>query len=667
MTPTGTGHPWERRLVLLRCRQPGIGTALALCLLMIPLAACRPAVQQQDLVETDRGRDNGPPPDDGLSGEEISPLDGVDRDPDASLAEHDAAMANMIVSGGPVISDKKSYNLSIRLRGERLLEGATSDVWALKKRAFVGTFDSPCGDGTGDNESGIRIFDVRGEGEAEEAGFIPSVLGSRANDLKVAEMNGRWILVHSNELCAAGGRGGLEIWNVKDPTDPEHLASVQTDDVNGFLRDELGFVDFGVHNLYLITQGERHYVAAVVGSEFGNFQIFDITDPTSPKLAGFWGSEELRMAELGLDPSTVPDLGDAEFGVILDLDAWLFDGFGASRNRSLHDITISADGTKAYLSNWDAGLVLLDISDPTDPTLVSVAIDPVNGSRDGEVNSHAAWPNEDGTVVIETEEDFDVFSGEQILSNSTFGDVPTNTIPGVGISTNAGSDLELNPGNDVTVAATSIMVNSGPLAPTVYSAEEGAGTQPRIADTGPITGDAVFVGLGCDPLAEDLTGKIAIARRGACFFSDKLANAAAAGAAAIVIANNVPDSAWGGVRIWDYSDPANPELVSTFDTTCSAIPANSNCDPRGTYTAHNVIVERDRAYLSWYSDGVLVLDISDPANPVETARFHETGAEFESSNGGIQEVWGIYKDGPDIFASDRNGGLYVFRIGNAKP
>lgn len=256
------------------------------------------------------------------------------------------------------------------------------------------------------------------------------------------------------------------------------------------------------------------------------------------------------------------------------------------------------------------------------------------------------------------------------MSNFTFQNRPTNTIPGVGISTVAGDDFEANQtGNNVTVDATSVTVNSGPLAGNVYPAVEGAGNQPRFADTGPLTGEAVWIGRACngDPIlnASDFDpGDIAIVRRGVCFFGDKLANAAALGAAAIVIANNIAvDTVWGGVRIWDYSDPENPVLASTFNTVCSANPSAIGCDPRGTYSVHNVIVERDRAYFSWYSDGVLILDISDPYNPVEVARYHQEGPEFEAGNGGIQNFWGIYKEpnSPWIYASDRNGGLYVLK------
>lgn len=84
-----------------------------------------------------------------------------------------------------------------------------------------------------------------------------------------------------------------------------------------------------------------------------------------------------------------------------------------------------------------------------------------------------------------------------------------------------------------------------------------------------------------------------------------------------------------------------------------------------------MIVEGNLAYISWYSDGVVVLDISDPYNPLEVARYHESGEEFEARNGGIQDFWGVYKipNEPWIYASDRNGGLYILKAygaGSAK-
>lgn len=595
-------------------------------------------------------------------------------DPDDGLAHEDpsAAIETLDLSTIGVISDgpqaKVTKNLTIAGRGVRLLPGATTDVWALDRFAYIGTFNSPCGDGTGDNGSGVRIFDTRNVSKPVAIAPIPSVAGSRINDVKVAHMNSGTILVHSNESCA-GGPGGFEVYDVADPRHPVHLAHVQVDDSNATLRTAFGVVDVGVHNLFLFTQGTRDYVGLQAEGEFGSFQIYELTDPASPAFVGAWGAEELCTANFcSSDPEneTDPD-------VILDtIFGWMRTGFGGSQNRYLHDVTVTPDGTRAYLSSWDAGLVLLDISDPTDPQVVSVALDPVHGSLDGEVNSHAAWPTADGSVVVETEEDFNAWEPIRPLGNFTFGTNATNTIPGVGVSTTTGNAFEASQtGNDVTVVASSVTVNSGPLAGNVYPAVEGAGSQPRLADTGPITGEAVWIGRACnaDPILNAGAidpGDVAVVRRGACTFAEKLANAVVAGASAIVVSNNITGSTpWSGVRIWDYADPENPVLASTFDTVCSALAVfdPAKCDERGTYSVHNVIVEGSRAYFSWYSDGVLILDISDPYHPVEVARYHEAGPEFETRNGGIQNFWGIYKvpDEPWLYASDRNGGLYILK------
>jgi hypothetical protein len=605
----------------------------------------------------------GPGEDDGYEGE----LHGHGApDPSLPLMEHDASTANEIVSEGP--SGKVTKNLVVAGRGERLLPGGTTDVWAHEGYAYIGTFNTPCGTGAGFGSGelvddllgpGIAVFDVRNNNNPEYVGSIPSVAGSRTNDVKVATMNAGTILAHTNEPCD-GGPGGFELYNVDDPLAPEHLASVQTDDINELLRESFGFADFGVHNTWLFTQGSKDYVAAVVESEFGNFQIFDITDPTSPMLVGAWGAESL------FDPA-VNWFTTTDFNQILLADAYLFDGFGSSQNRFLHDVTVSEDGTKAYLANWDAGLVLLDISDPTSPEFVSQAINPSAG--DGEVNSHQAWPTSDGTVVVETEEDFSAWVESNPPGNLTFGEgSPETPLPGTAVSTDVGDDFEANQtGNVGTVDGDSLVVESGPLAGNTYPAIELAGDQPKFSITGPISGKIVYIGRACDgdPLlnaGEFVDGGIAVVRRGACTFREKNFNAADIGADAIVIANNNENSPWGGIRIWDYADETNPKLASTFDTVCSAASEPiDDCDERGTYSVHNVVVEGDKVYVSWYSDGVLVLDISDPYNPVEVARYNETGPEFETENGGIQDVWGIYKvpDSPSIYASDRNGGLYV--------
>ncbi|NIT77490.1 MAG: hypothetical protein GWO44_11520, partial [Thermoplasmata archaeon] len=81
----------------------------------------------------------------------------------------------------------------------------------------------------------------------------------------------------------------------------------------------------------------------------------------------------------------------------------------------------------------------------------------------------------------------------------------------------------------------------------------------------------------------------------------------------------------------------------------------------GTYSSHNVIVEttgnKVKAYVSWYSDGMLILDVTDAYNPVEVGRYLDNEV---NENGEPNDFWGVYKvpNDPYLYGSDRNGGLY---------
>jgi hypothetical protein len=616
------------------------------------------------------------PEDDSAGNREAVPMEA--QDPQAAFGLLDSA----VIGGGTTA--KKTKNLALRGRGKRLVPQATTDVWVHERFAYTGTFDSPCG---GEEGAGVWVWDVRNKNRPRFAGIIESEPGSRSNDVKVADMNSGEILVHTNETCGPGGLGGFEIYDIDRPRNPVHLATVRIHEPNEVLRTEFGGVNRGVHNLYLFTQGRRDYVALATHGNawFGSTQIFEITDPRNPRFVSAWGPELLCEEDFCSDDpynETDPD-------VLVDtINEWIFGtgrtpGFGASTIRSVHDITVTENGKLMYAAAWDSGLVLLDISDPANPEVVSIALDPENGSLDGEVNSHSVWPSEDGDIVVEGEEDFAAWVTVQPPGNLTFGTgTPAAPLPGTAVSTSAGDDFEANQtGNTGTVDADSVEVTSGALAGETYPAIELAGDQPKFGDVGPVSGDIVWIGRACsatdtmpaDPIlnADAIAdGGIAVVRRGACTFREKNFNAAAAGADAVVISNNLRnDTPWNGIRVWDYSDPRNPVLASTFHTRCSASPTPiPECDPLGTYSVHNVIVEttgrRVKAYLSWYWDGMLVLDVTDPYEPKEIARYFDNSPDFLESNGGLpHDFWGVGKEvgKPWIYGSDRNGGLYVFK------
>src|SRR5207302_1054399 len=107
----------------------------------------------------------------------------------------------------------------------------------------------------------------------------------------------------------------------------------------------------------------------------GDFRIVDISDPARPVQLSSWRPETagLRAPGIGCNPQ-------------------VFD----------HSARGSRDGMRAYLSYWDAGLLILDISDPTAPRFLGQALD-----RGAEGAIHSVDITPDGLALV-TEED-DVF------------------------------------------------------------------------------------------------------------------------------------------------------------------------------------------------------------------------------------------------------------------
>ena len=101
------------------------------------------------------------------------------------------------------------------------------------------------------------------------------------------------------------------------------------------------------------------------------------------------------------------------------------------------------------------------------------------------------------------------------------------------------------------------------------------------------------------------------------------------------------------VKVWDISDLDDINLVGEY------LGANG--------LAHNAHVMGDLVVLSHYGAGVTVVDISDPAEPVEVARYDTTP---DSDASGFFGTWGAfpYTAGGYIYASDFDGKLTVIRM-----
>jgi hypothetical protein len=123
---------------------------------------------------------------------------------------------------------------------------------------------------------------------------------------------------------------------------------------------------------------------------------------------------------------------------------------------------------------------------------------------------------------------------------------------------------------------------------------------------------------------------------------------------------------YGYLRIWDYSNLAAPVQIGEYRT-----PNSGGGQPLGSgdYTIHNPMLVGTDVYLSWYSDGVRVVDASDPRHPQEVAFFVPPAGQNpvkppqRSVLSQTPQVWGVFVDEATglVYASDMNTGLWILR------
>jgi hypothetical protein len=126
-----------------------------------------------------------------------------------------------------------------------------------------------------------------------------------------------------------------------------------------------------------------------------------------------------------------------------------------------------------------------------------------------------------------------------------------------------------------------------------------------------------------------------------------------------------PACPYGPARLVDVSDPARPRAVVGLSgpendpVTCGASPA-------GAYTSHNPTPVAGLALISWYSSGLQVFDISDPAQPQRLAEYRPQGSEPGQRDpqlgATLAMTWSypIVRDGL-VYVADIDEGLYVLR------
>jgi len=153
---------------------------------------------------------------------------------------------------------------------------------------------------------------------------------------------------------------GVRLFDVRDPTQPVPLGRWRTG-------------AHGVHRNHYTGGRYVHCAASAPGFDGNIYVILDVADPAHPQVAGRWFLPEQYVAG----------------------------GARPARRISFHGPAY-VDGDRAYLPYGAAGLVVLDISDVTAPTLVS-RLD-IGGAFSSTIAMHTAVPRpRRGLVLVNTE------------------------------------------------------------------------------------------------------------------------------------------------------------------------------------------------------------------------------------------------------------------------
>jgi hypothetical protein len=527
--------------------------------------------------------------------------------------------------------------------------------------------------------NGVHVVDVNDPAKPKEVAFIPSKEGSypgegmQALAINTASFSGN-ILVTNNEKCRDGvGFGGINIYDISRPARPVPLAVGFGDVTSGPSLDaskaSAKKAAHETHSVFAWSAGDKAYAVMVDNEERWDVDIVDITNPRQPVMIA-----EYDLAE------TFPQ-------IVQSSPANLVEVF-------LHDMVVKEIEGRFIMSAayWDAGYVLLDVTNPADISYVAdsdfAAVDALLQERTGvseppEGNAHQSEFTLDNRYLIGTDEDF--------TPNQTLGRT-----------------------DDMTSSDPDFFVSQGSDTPQL-----GAGQS--------LSGDAVYVGQACTgdaivPTAPETASgsQFAVAVRGVCTFTEKVQNIQDKGYEGIVIVNRegsctafgmsvqgttptfsvsrevgygffdlsydatacaagsasllpgvahgaVGDAVtlraffdgWGYVRLFERGTGKLSQLDSYAIAEAHDVTKASGFGDLSVHEVATSLQDPRLAYLAYYSGGLRVLRINESGG---SATLEEVGRYIET---GGSNIWGVevfVVNGVEyIAASDRDSGLRIFR------
>ena len=259
---------------------------------------------------------------------------------------------------------RQNVDLVAKLRLTELEDGI-ADVGYFKGFAYLNAWAPNCPNG-----GGVHVVDVRNPANPTKVGFIPARQGEYPGEgVHVMEVHTPHfdgdLLLHNNEACnsAEPSTLGMSMWDVTEPGNPVKLGQFGDEDPPPSLFSVGTY--HSIHSVQGFTQGSKAYAVMIDNEEgvlapFKDVDIVDITDPAAPEI----------VAEVGLE-----DWPDAQ-APLANGDTVFF-----------HDVQFKRIGGHDFLalSYWDAGQILLNVDDPSNPVFVGdsdyLSPDPLTGSR----------------------------------------------------------------------------------------------------------------------------------------------------------------------------------------------------------------------------------------------------------------------------------------------
>lgn len=328
-----------------------------------------------------------------------------------------------------------------------------------------------------------------------------------------------------------------------------------------------------------------------------------------------------------------------------------FFGLGSFGAAFAHSVRFSEDGNRLYASYWDRGAITLDITGDKVAAPEELVATQYPDDVDGDLHSLTPYKS----FLLTNDEDFDPRSPAHVLWDG-----------GSGVASESPFAPPLWEANaDNAISAPVVMAKDQGCEPADYL---GVGAVDAIVVVQTPFEFFVDPGALCpmpqqDAMAE-AAGAVAVVHRFdssdtspqwfdfseasvPVLFTD---TATADGMVTAGFATlQAQEPTWGYLRVYDASGTE----VQSFD----AVPNINDLSAAGTgfWSIHNTEVSGDTAYSSWYSNGIVALDLSDLPGPITKVGQFIPPGDFPS-------VWGVaIGDDGLIYASDESTGLWIIR------